>query len=146
MRTDSRVVLTDECDAVGMPRLETRLRFADADVDGVLRAHRSLDEFLRRHGRGQLEYVGNGDLPDRIREQLRGGYHQAGTTRMSASPEDGVVDRNLAVHGFDDLYVASSSTFVTSGQAHSTFMIVAFALRLADHLCGEVLSSRRGRG
>jgi choline dehydrogenase-like flavoprotein len=30
--------------------------------------------------------------------------------------------------------VASSSTFVTSGQANSTFMIVAFALRLADHL------------
>src|SRR5947209_5911196 len=136
--TDSRVVLTDECDAVGMPRLETRLRFADADVDGVLRAHRSLDAFLRRHGRGQLEYVGNGDLPDRIRAQLRGGYHQAGTTRMSASPDDGVVDRNLAVHGFDDLYVASSSTFVTSGQAHSTFMIVAFALRLADHLRGEL--------
>lgn len=115
--SDSRVVLSDECDALGMPRLETRLRFADEDVDGVLRAHRSLDDFLRRHGRGELEYLDNGDLPDRIREQLRGGYHQAGTTRMSASPEDGVVDRNLAVHGFDDLYVARSWTFVTSSQA-----------------------------
>jgi choline dehydrogenase-like flavoprotein len=45
-----------------------------------------------------------------------------------------VVDMNLAVHGYPDLYVASSSTFVTSGQANSTFMIIVFALRLADYL------------
>ena len=57
-----------------------------------------------------------------------------GTTRMSADPSDGVVDENLAVHKMSNVYVASSSTFVTSGQANSTFMIVAFALRLADHL------------
>jgi choline dehydrogenase-like flavoprotein len=38
------------------------------------------------------------------------------------------------VHGIDNLFVASSSVFVTSGQANSTLTIVAFALRLADHL------------
>jgi choline dehydrogenase-like flavoprotein len=53
---------------------------------------------------------------------------------MSADPAAGVVDSDLRVHGIDNLYVASSSAFVTSGQANSTFMIVAFALRLADHL------------
>ena len=57
---------------------------------------------------------------------------------MSTLPQDGVVDRDLAVHGLDDLYLASSSTFVTSGQANSTFMIVVFALRLADHLRQEL--------
>jgi choline dehydrogenase-like flavoprotein len=45
-----------------------------------------------------------------------------------------VLDADLAVHGFNDLYVASSSAFVTSSQANSTFTIVAFALRLADRL------------
>jgi len=30
------------------------------------------------------------------------------------------------------------STFVTSGQANTTFMIVAFALRLADRLHGAL--------
>jgi choline dehydrogenase-like flavoprotein len=72
-----------------------------------------------------------------VLEQAGGGAHQAGTTRMSDDPEDGVVDRNLNVHGFEDLYVASSSTFVTSSQANSTFMIVVFALRLADRLRAE---------
>jgi choline dehydrogenase-like flavoprotein len=56
---------------------------------------------------------------------------------MAATPGDGVVDADLCVYGTENLYVASSSTFVTSGQANSTFMIVAFALRLADHLRRE---------
>jgi choline dehydrogenase-like flavoprotein len=42
------------------------------------------------------------------------------------------------VHGAPNVYVASSSTFVTAGQANSTFMIVAFAVRLADHLARQL--------
>ena len=76
-----------------------------------------------------------------MREQLFAGCHQAGTTRMSERPEDGVVDANLAVHGVPNLHVASSSAFVTSSHANSTFMILVLALRLAEHLRGE-LSSR----
>jgi choline dehydrogenase-like flavoprotein len=95
--------------------------------------HEHFDRYLRRHRLGYLKYLYE-DLEGGFREQLRDGYHQAGTTRMSSRPEDGVLDPNLAVHGFDDLFVASSSAFVTSGQANPTFMIVVFALRLADHL------------
>jgi choline dehydrogenase-like flavoprotein len=53
---------------------------------------------------------------------------------MAARAEDGVVDEHLAVHGMSNLFVASSSAFVTSSQANPTFMIVTFALRLADRL------------
>jgi choline dehydrogenase-like flavoprotein len=130
---ESCVEPTSELDAMGMPRLGTRLWFGDDDIAGVISAHRRLDTYLREHDLGYLEYLYK-DSAAAIRSQLFGGYHQAGTTRMSALPQDGVVNRDLAVHGFDDLYVASSSSFVTSGQANSTFMIVVFALRLADHL------------
>ena len=74
------------------------------------------------------------DLEASVWEQAGDGFHQVGTTRMSEHPQDGVVGTNCNVHGLDNLFVASSSIFVTSGQANSTFMIVAFALRLADHL------------
>jgi choline dehydrogenase-like flavoprotein len=130
---DSRVEPTDVLDDLGVPRLRTHLAFGEADVDGVIRAHEQLDEYLREHDLGRLVYRYD-DLPTAVREQLSGGYHQAGTTRMSAAPQDGVVDRNLAVHGFADLFVASSSVFVTAGQANSTFTIIALALRLGDHL------------
>jgi choline dehydrogenase-like flavoprotein len=132
-RRDSRVTLDEQRDAVGMPRLRVDIRFGDADVHGVLRSHRLLDRYLRQHGAGWLEYHSD-DVAADVRRRMGGGFHQSGTTRMSARPEDGVVDANLAVHGFPTLHVASSSVFPTSGQANSTFMIVVFALRLVEHL------------
>jgi choline dehydrogenase-like flavoprotein len=129
----SHVAPTHELDALGVPRMRTRLCFEDDDIRAAIRVHEHFDDYLRRHGIGYLEYLYD-DLEAGFREQLLDGYHQAGTTRMSARAEDGVLDARLAVHGFDDLFVASSSSFVTSGQANSTFMIVVFALRLADHL------------
>jgi len=130
---DSCIAPSSELDALGVPRMCTHLRFTDEDIRTAIRVHEHFDRYLRRYGIGHLEYLYE-DREAGFREQLLDGYHQAGTTRMSARPEDGVLDPRLAVHGFDDLFVASSSTFVTSGQANSTFMIVAFALRLADHL------------
>jgi choline dehydrogenase-like flavoprotein len=130
---DSRVELDEAVDALGMPRLKIHLRFQEADFDGVVRAHEVWDRHLRQHRCGRLEYDA-GDPLANARAKQGGGYHQSGTTRMSADPAEGVVDPDLRVHGIDNLYVASSSAFVTSGQANSTFMIVAFALRLADHL------------
>jgi choline dehydrogenase-like flavoprotein len=134
---DSRVTLTDEKDRLGRRKLAIDLRFAKQDVTGIIRAHEHWDQYFRKLGVGQLEYQ-HDDLEQAVDQRLGGGFHQAGTTRMAASPADGVVDENLAVHGVPNVYVASSSSFVTSGQANSTFMIVAFALRLADHLAGQV--------
>ena len=137
---ESCVEPTEERDAHGMPRLRTHLYFSDEDVRSVRRAHEVLDRSLRSQSLGHVEFI-HDDVEQAVRKQLFGGYHQAGTTRMSDLPEDGVVDRDLAVHGFDDLFVASSSTFPTSSQANSTFTLIAFALRLADHL-GEELRRR----
>jgi choline dehydrogenase-like flavoprotein len=38
------------------------------------------------------------------------------------------------VHSVDNLYIAGSSVFATSGHANPTFTLVALALRLADTL------------
>jgi choline dehydrogenase-like flavoprotein len=138
---ESRVWLDDDVDELGLPRLKVDLQFTPQDAEGIVRAHDIWDAHLRDRGVGRLEWLVE-DRVGGVLEQAGGGAHQAGTTRMSEHPDDGVVDGDLAVHGFDDLYVASSSTFVTSSQANSTFMIVVFALRLADRLRAE----RQARG
>ena len=135
----STVALSCEKDRLGRRKLAINLRYSQADVDGIVRAHEHWDHYLRGLGVGRLEYLYQ-DLDQAIEQRLGGGFHQAGTTRMSASSSGGVVDQNLAVHGVPNVYVASSSVFVTSGQANSTFMIVAFALRLADHLVRHALA------
>jgi choline dehydrogenase-like flavoprotein len=53
---------------------------------------------------------------------------------MNDDPRQGVVDRHCKVHGIDNLYVAGSSVFPTSGVANPTLTLVALVLRLADHL------------
>ena len=141
----SYVEPSERRDALGMPRLRTHLHFSDEDVRAVRRAHEVLDRSLRAQGLGSVELLDE-DVEGAVRENLFGGYHQAGTTRMSARPEDGVVDADLAVHGFDDLFVASSSTFPTSGQANSTLMLIAFAVRLADRLAKDLRTPTRAAG
>ena len=53
---------------------------------------------------------------------------------MSDDPRQGVVDADCRVHGYDNLFVAGSSVFSTSGWANPTLTILAMSLRLADRL------------
>lgn len=139
---DSRVVLTSELDALGMPRIRTEMRFSEEDVASVGRAMRELDAALREAGVGHLEFLYD-DIGSGVWQCLRSasGFHQTGTTRMAADAGDGVVDANLAVFGADNLFVASTSTFPTSSQANPTLTGIAFAVRLAEHLDRQLRTS-----
>ena len=60
--------------------------------------------------------------------------HHMGTTMMSKYNNKGVVNENLKLHFYKNLYICSSSTFPTGGVAHPTFTVCALAIRLAYHL------------
>jgi hypothetical protein len=132
---DSWVKLAEDVDDIGMPKLDIDILFTDEDIEGVLAAHRHWDSYLRASGVGRLDYLAD-DLAAAVRARTGGGFHQVGTTRMSKDPEKGVVDENLAVHGVPNVHVVSSSVFVTSGQANSTFMVLVFGIRLVERLYG----------
>jgi choline dehydrogenase-like flavoprotein len=51
----------------------------------------------------------------------------------------GVVDEHCCVHGIENLYVAGSSVFPTSGYTNPTLTIVALAIRMADRLKGALV-------
>ena len=138
---DSRVVLTGERDALGMPRVALDWRFSALDKDTVRGTMQALDAEMRRTGMGTVTpepwLADDGpewEVDPLISNHPIGGFHHMGTTRMAASPRDGVVDADCRVHGVANLYVAGSSVFTTSGWANPTLTIVALALRLADHL------------
>ena len=66
-------------------------------------------------------------------EQL-GANHHLGGTRMGIDKFDSVINKDLKVHGINNLYVSGSSNFVTGGYTNPTFTIIQFALRLADEI------------
>jgi choline dehydrogenase-like flavoprotein len=65
------------------------------------------------------------------------GDHHMGATRMGNNATEGYVDSNCRVFGADNLFIASSAVFTTSGYANPTLTIIALAARLADHLAGK---------
>ncbi len=134
---DSRVVLADDVDRFGMRRLRVDLRYSFQDIDSVFRAHEVLArEIQDRQGLASIHYK-RGDVRGHILEQASDGFHQIGTTRMSANERDGVVNGDCRVHGTQNLYVCSSSVFPTSGHANPTLTIVALAVRLGHHIRGH---------
>lgn len=140
---DSRVELTDERDALGMRKIRTHLHFSDADYESVRKAITLIDEHLRRHDVGYVEWLVD-DVEASVHTFMQGyaGFHQAGTTRMSATPDGGVVNPDLEVHGVRGLYVASTSVLPTSSQANPTLVGIALGVRLAEHL----VQTRTGSG
>lgn len=132
----SRVVLDDERDALGVPRVRLEWRLSALDHTSLSRGHRLLARELGRRGLGRFQMMLDEEVPGWPAEMV-GGRHHMGTTRMHADPRRGVVDADCRVHGVENLWVAGSSVFPTSGSANPTLTVVALALRLADGL-GEV--------
>ena len=136
---ESRVFLDDARDALGMPRIALDWRLTELDRRSLLATLEILAEEFGRTGIGRiqieswLQEVGGG-----WSDELSGGYHPMGTTRMADDPKRGVVDRHCRVHGLANLYVAGSSVFPTGGSANPTLTVVALALRLAEHLRAEL--------
>jgi choline dehydrogenase-like flavoprotein len=133
---ESRVRLSIDRDALGLPRLIVDKRIAETDVESVLRAHDLLGERLAAASLARL--VTSPRPPEDLAAQVQAdgadGYHQIGLARMGATPREGVVDGNGQVHGIANLHLAGSAVFPTSGQANPTYLIVCLALRLAKRL------------
>ena len=137
----SRVILTNDRDELGVPRIALDWRFSEIDKRSASVLMSTFDQELRRCDLGHLEQASwlDKDGPawetdTLISNHPIGGYHHIGTTRMALSPRKGVVDADCRVHGLDNLYVAGSSVFPTGGWANPTLTIMALALRLADEL------------
>ena len=129
---ERRVLLTDERDALGMPRLSLRMRASDGDFLQYRETMKELGRQLlaARIGMIRLNQKTHGDWLS----VMDWGNHHMGTTRMSADPKLGVVDANSQIHGVGNLYVAGSSVFPTYGASNPTMNLVALTLRLATHL------------
>lgn len=138
---ESRVVLTDRTDPLGLPRLALDWRMTELDVRSVAILVEAVDKELRRLGLGRVETApwladpaGGWRTDPLISAHPIGGYHHMGTTRMSADPRSGVTDAFGRVHGVGNLHIVGSSVFPTSSWANPTLTIAALALRTADRI------------
>ena len=137
----SRVVLSSEHDVLGTPRANLDWQLSAIDKHSVRELALALGREFHRLGLGKLSLMDWVNDPSNawpvdptVGNHPIGGYHHMGTTRMSASPANGVVDANCTVHGIENLHIAGSSVFSTSGWANPTLSLLALAHRLAAHI------------
>lgn len=131
---DSRITLAQERDVLGLPKVCVDWRLTALDRQTYRTAAELFGTELARACGGTYQPAPWLQDDDNTTAQVRTTAHHLGTTRMSAHPRDGVVDRQCRVHGIDNLHIAGSSVFPTGGWAFPTFTVVALALRLADQL------------
>ncbi len=138
---ESRVILGNELDHFGNPRVELDWQLNAQDKYTVRILGESLGTELERLSLGKVhiaEWLKDSShawpVDPTVSNHPIGGYHHMGTTRMSEQASSGVVDKHLAVHGYNNLHVAGSSVFTTGGWANPTLTIIALSHRLAAHL------------
>lgn len=129
----SRIRLGDETDAHGMRRVHVEWSMTGEDVEAGARAFQVLRTAIAATGHARIEFDDDRLVSSMCRSVPVGGHH-IGTTRMASSDRAGVVDRDCAVFGLPNLFVASASVFPVSSHANPTLTIVAMSIRLAGHL------------
>ena len=143
-RFDNRLELAASCDALGIRR--ATLHWHTGREEGLV------FQSLGRRAADWLEAEGIGQavLDPRLVEDPEGfaqsadeGLHPAGGARMSLTARDGVVDRDLQVHGVKGLYVCGACVFPRMGYANPTLPAAALGIRLAQKLAAAQTMPQR---
>jgi choline dehydrogenase-like flavoprotein len=128
-----------------MPQADNRVTLSDNETDrfGVPIANIHYDEHendlrMRNHGYKTLTAIHRAAGAKRsIEAPAYPASHNLGSNRMSARPEDGVVDRNGEAHEVKNLFIVDGSAFASGGACNPTLTIVALAIRQADFIAAR---------
>jgi choline dehydrogenase-like flavoprotein len=133
---NSRITLDTERDSLGMPRAMLHWELTSLEKNSLRAINAIIGEEVGRVSMGRVKVYDY--LQDEKDESwpsfTGGGWHHIGTTRMSDDPAQGVVDPNCKIHNINNLYTAGASCYVTAGAVNPTLTLIAFTIRLSDHL------------
>jgi choline dehydrogenase-like flavoprotein len=132
---ESYLRLSDDRDALGVPKVALFWKHDPRTLASMRRTVELVAEALARARLGRVySYMHGGTTRPGAWPEIFGGFHHMGSTRMHDDPKRGVVDRECRVHSVENLFVAGSSVFPSTGSANPTLTLVALAARLADNL------------
>ena len=131
---DSRIRLSDTCDALGMPRAVVQWQWGEAERHAFAAYRQLFHRQWQGWDFGPIQWLESFEPGSDWKRNVSDTFHLMGGTRMTADPSHGVVDAHLRVHGLDNLFVASCSVFPTGGSSNPTLTLMQLTLRLAERL------------
>lgn len=138
---ENRISRSDMLDDGGVPKINIRWRYTEADRASVLAFLHRLGACLDAERVGKLDISGLTSSEDWELTALHS--HFLGGTRMGTDPSVSVTDPQGRVHGVPNLFIAGPSLFPTFGNANPVLTISALSLRLAEFLARELPSIRQ---
>jgi len=128
-RFENRITLSDKVLEDGLPLADISWNFSKEDWANVIKFVEIFSKELEQEGIGKLNFK-NPEL-----EQLLSIHsHFIGGTRMGKDSSTSVVDKNLRLHGVNNLFVSGPSVFPSYGYANPFYTISALSLRLANYI------------
>lgn len=121
---DSRVTLSDQVDAIGIPRPEVHYVIDDYAKAGLAAARDQFAAIYEAVGAGQVTQV----------PEIQGAGHIMGTVRMGTDARDSVTDSFGRTWDHPNLWLTGSGLFPTTGTGNPTLTIAALALRAAPEM------------
>jgi choline dehydrogenase-like flavoprotein len=119
-------------DEFGLPALDVRIRYSDAEVHNVVNARQHLMNLLEDAGsRATLGEIVPTLFPGTI-------AHYGGTARMHANPQFGVVDGWNRVYDAVNVLVCDAACFTTAAEKNPTLTVMAIAARAATRLAHDL--------
>jgi paromamine 6'-oxidase/6'''-hydroxyneomycin C oxidase/2'-deamino-2'-hydroxyparomamine 6'-oxidase len=128
----NRVVLSNERDRYGIPRIVMDYRIHPIDSQRV--------KYLGERAVDILREAGARDVALESSEFYRGSRHLHGGCWAGNDESTSVVDKWGRVHSQENVHVVDGSYFPYAGGVNPTFTILANALRIARHLVSEMKS------
>ena len=123
--------ITVEHDSKKDNRINISYKLSDVDKNTVDFLIKKLVLFASNYG---LEFKPNEQIDYSNHEFFKDVAHHMGGTIIDSPSYLGVVDNNLKILGYENIYICSSSIFPTSGSVNPNNTIVGLGLRLGDHL------------
>jgi choline dehydrogenase-like flavoprotein len=136
----NRITLSDQKDAMGIPKPETHYSIADYTRRGHERSQQDFRRIAELMGGSNLRFSKEGSYANN--------QHICGTLSMGNDPNSSVCDQWGRAHEHDNLYLAGTGVLPTCGTCNSTENGLAVALRtthriLAEHKVGRMPASSR---
>ncbi len=112
------------------------LSYSENNLEGHKRLQKKLRWILEHSGCETHLLPNNIYLGKKI--PIAGTAHQCGTIRFGNDPKTSALNTNCRAHDVENLYVVDGSFFPSSSAVNPGLTIIANALRVGEHLIGEV--------
>ena len=126
---DHRITLSDQKDALGLPRPMAHYSIDDYTRAGHQRARQDFQRIADLMGGSRLRFTGDDDFANN--------QHICGTLSMGTDPATSVCDGHARAHDHENLFFAGTGVLPTAGTCNSTENGVAVALRTAAHILAQ---------